>query len=72
MLIERSKRVLPRDAEPLGEALGEVLHRDGIELVLGATVNAARRHGDEYELELGYDRELRGDRLLVAAGRRRA
>jgi dihydrolipoamide dehydrogenase len=81
VLIERSKRVLPREAEPLGEALGEVLRRDGIELVLGADVTASRRErsGDEraargrsedYVLELGDRRELRGDRLLVAAGRR--
>jgi pyruvate/2-oxoglutarate dehydrogenase complex dihydrolipoamide dehydrogenase (E3) component len=70
VLIERSERVLPREAEMLGEALGEALRRDGIELVLGATVSAARRDGGDYVLELDDDRELRGDRLLVAAGRR--
>ena len=53
-----------------GEALGEVLRRDGIELVLGATVSAARRDGEDYVLELADGRELRCDRLLVAAGRR--
>ena len=37
VLIERSERVLPREAEPLGEALGVVLRRDGIEVVLGAS-----------------------------------
>ena len=35
VLIERSARVLAREAAPLGEALGEVLRRDGIELLLG-------------------------------------
>ncbi len=70
VLIERSKRPLPREPEPLGEALGEVLRRDGIELFLGADVTAARRDGEDYVLELGDGRELRGDRLLVAAGRR--
>jgi pyruvate/2-oxoglutarate dehydrogenase complex dihydrolipoamide dehydrogenase (E3) component len=70
VLIERSTRVLPREAEPLGEALGEVLRRDGIELILGAHVTAARRDGEDYVLELAYGREPRGDRLLVAAGRR--
>ena len=44
--------------------------RDGIELVLGAHVTAARRDGDDYVLELGDGRELRGDRVLVATGRR--
>jgi pyruvate/2-oxoglutarate dehydrogenase complex dihydrolipoamide dehydrogenase (E3) component len=70
VLIERAGRVLPREAEPLGEALGEVLRRDEIELVLGATVSGARREGEEYVVELGDGRELRGDRLLVATGRR--
>ena len=70
VLIERSARVLPREAEPLGEALGVVLRRDGIELVLGASVSAARRDGEDYVVELGDGRELRGDRVLVAAGRR--
>jgi pyruvate/2-oxoglutarate dehydrogenase complex dihydrolipoamide dehydrogenase (E3) component len=60
---------LPREAEPLGEALGAVLRRDGIELVLGARVSAAQRDGEDYVLELADGRELRGDRLLVAAGR---
>ena len=70
VLIHRSERVLPREAAPLGEALGEVLRRDGIELVLGAAPSAARRDGADYVLELGDGRELRGDRLLVATGRR--
>jgi len=69
-LVERSKRALPREAEPLGDALGEVLRRDGIELLLGRDVTAARRDGEDYVLALGDGRELRGDRLLVAAGRR--
>jgi pyruvate/2-oxoglutarate dehydrogenase complex dihydrolipoamide dehydrogenase (E3) component len=70
VLVERSAHVLSREAAPLGEALGEVLRRDGIELILGASVTAARRDGDDYVLELDDGRELRGDRLLVATGRR--
>jgi dihydrolipoamide dehydrogenase len=69
-LLEGAEHVLPREAAPLGEALGEALRRDGIELVLGTRATAARRDGDEYVLELDGDTELRGDRLLVATGRR--
>ncbi len=69
-LIERGDRVLGREPAPLGEALGEVLRRDGVELLLGAEVSAARRDGDDYVLELSDGREPRGDRLLVATGRR--
>ena len=38
--------------------------------MLGAHATAARRDGDDYVLELDDGRELRGDRLLVATGRR--
>ena len=62
--------VLPREPAPLGQALGEVLRRDGVELALGVQATAARREGEEYVLVLGDGRELRGDRLLVATGRR--
>jgi pyruvate/2-oxoglutarate dehydrogenase complex dihydrolipoamide dehydrogenase (E3) component len=62
--------VLPREPAPLGDALGEVLHRDGIEIHVNATATAARRDGDEYVLVLDEGDELRGDRLLVATGRR--
>jgi dihydrolipoamide dehydrogenase len=69
-LVEGSEHLLPREPAPLGEALGEVLRRDGIELALGVRATAARRDGDDYVLELDDGRELRGDRLLVATGRR--
>jgi len=62
--------VLAREPAPLGEALGEVLRRDGIEVHLGVRATAARREEDEYVLVLDDGRELRGDRLLVATGRR--
>ena len=70
VLVEGAEHVLAHEPAPLGEALGEVLRRDGIELVVGAHVTGARRDGDDYVLELGDDRELRGERLLVATGRR--
>ena len=69
-LVEGATHVLAREPAPLGEALGEVLRRDGIELVLGVHATAARRDGEDYVLTLDDGRELRGDRLLVATGRR--
>jgi dihydrolipoamide dehydrogenase len=69
-LIEAGARLLAADAAPLGEALGEVLRRDGAELVLDAKVTAARRDGTDYALTIADGREFRGDRLLVATGRR--
>jgi pyruvate/2-oxoglutarate dehydrogenase complex dihydrolipoamide dehydrogenase (E3) component len=70
VIIEGADRLLPREAAPLGQALSEALRRDGIELVLGKHATAARREGDEYVLAFDDGPELRGDRLLVATGRR--
>jgi pyruvate/2-oxoglutarate dehydrogenase complex dihydrolipoamide dehydrogenase (E3) component len=69
-LVDRADHVLAREPAPLGEALGEVLRREGIELVLSANAAAARRDGEDYVLEFDDGREVRGDRLLVATGRR--
>jgi len=69
-LVEGASHVLAREPKPLGDALGEELRRDGIELLLGVRATAARRDGEDYVLVLEGGRELRGDRLLVATGRR--
>ena len=70
VLVEGAERVLSREPTPLGVALGEALRRDGIELVLGIHATAASRDGGEFVLQLEDGQELRGDRLLVATGRR--
>ena len=70
VVVEAADRVLAREPAPLGDALGEALRRAGIELALGQRATAARRHGDDYVLEFEDGGELRGDRLLVATGRR--
>jgi pyruvate/2-oxoglutarate dehydrogenase complex dihydrolipoamide dehydrogenase (E3) component len=69
-IVEGSEHLLAREPAPLGEALGEALLRDGIELVLGIHATAASRDGDDFVLGLEDGRELRGDHLLVATGRR--
>ncbi len=69
-IIDMAEHLLAREPAPLGEALGEDLRREGVELLLSASANAARRDGEDYVLELDDGRELHGDRLLVATGRR--
>jgi dihydrolipoamide dehydrogenase len=69
-LVEGAEHLLPREPAPLGEALAEVLRRDGVELALGVQASFARREGDDYVLELDGGDTVRGDRLLVATGRR--
>jgi dihydrolipoamide dehydrogenase len=70
VVLATSGNLLAKEPAPLGEALAEVLRRDGIEVVLGVHATGARRDGTDYVLALGDGRELRGDRLLVATGRR--
>jgi pyruvate/2-oxoglutarate dehydrogenase complex dihydrolipoamide dehydrogenase (E3) component len=69
-LVEGMEHLLPREPQPLGEALGKALAADGIELYFGEHATAARREGDDYVIEFANREALRGDRLLVATGRR--
>jgi pyruvate/2-oxoglutarate dehydrogenase complex dihydrolipoamide dehydrogenase (E3) component len=50
--------------------VAEALRADGVELRLGATATAARLEGEEYVVELADGSPARGDKLLVATGRR--
>jgi pyruvate/2-oxoglutarate dehydrogenase complex dihydrolipoamide dehydrogenase (E3) component len=70
VIIEGADRLVPREAAPLGQALGKALRQDGIEVHTGTRASAARRDGDDYVLDIDGGKELRGDRLLVATGRR--
>ena len=70
VLVEGAAHVLPREPRSLGDALGDALRKDGIELALGVHATNARREGELYSLELDDGRKLSGDRLLVATGRR--
>jgi pyruvate/2-oxoglutarate dehydrogenase complex dihydrolipoamide dehydrogenase (E3) component len=69
-LVEGMDHVLPREPKPLGDALGSALRADGIELHFGEHASGVRRDAGGYVLEFQGRDELRGDRLLVATGRR--
>ena len=69
-IVEGMSQLLGREPRQLGEAVAEALAADGIELYLGQPAASARRDGADYVLELSDGTTLRGDRLLVATGRR--
>ena len=68
-LIEGADRLLFREPAAVGAAVEAALRADGIDVRTGVRAQSARREGGHYVLELGED-EVRGDRLLVATGRR--
>ena len=69
-LVEGMDHLLPREPKPLGDGLGVALAADGIELHFGEHATAVRLDGDEYVVEFAGRDDLRGERLLVATGRR--
>ncbi len=69
-LVEGMEHLLPREPKPLGDALGEALAAEGVELCFGQHASAARKEDGEFVLEFEERDDLRGDRLLVATGRR--
>jgi pyruvate/2-oxoglutarate dehydrogenase complex dihydrolipoamide dehydrogenase (E3) component len=69
-IVEGMGHLLPREPKPLGDAVAEALSADGVEIQLGQHAAAARHERGEYVLELADGTELRGDRLLIATGRR--
>jgi pyruvate/2-oxoglutarate dehydrogenase complex dihydrolipoamide dehydrogenase (E3) component len=69
-LVEGMDHLLPREPATLGEALGEALTAGGIEICLGQHASAVRHDGDEFVVEFPDRDELRGEKLLVATGRR--
>jgi pyruvate/2-oxoglutarate dehydrogenase complex dihydrolipoamide dehydrogenase (E3) component len=70
-LVEGMDHILPREPAALGEALAHALEMtDGVEFRFGQHASAARKDGGDYVLEFPDGSELRGDKLLVATGRR--
>jgi pyruvate/2-oxoglutarate dehydrogenase complex dihydrolipoamide dehydrogenase (E3) component len=69
-IIEGNDHLLPREPQPLGEALGKVFESDGIELHFGEQASGVRFEDGEYVIEFPEREDLRGDKLLVATGRR--
>ncbi|MGY1698205.1 dihydrolipoyl dehydrogenase family protein [Geodermatophilus sp. SYSU D00766] len=69
-IVEGMDHLLSREPRPLGTALGTALAAEGVGLHLGRMASAARYADGEFVLELSGGEQLRGDRLLVATGRR--
>jgi pyruvate/2-oxoglutarate dehydrogenase complex dihydrolipoamide dehydrogenase (E3) component len=69
-LVEGMDHILPREPKPLGDALAQVLRADGVEIHLGQRAQGVAKDGEDFVVSFPDGTELRGDRLLVATGRR--
>jgi dihydrolipoamide dehydrogenase len=69
-VVQGSPRLAEREDERVSELLAETLGAEGIELRTGIHGQRVRRDGDQRVLTLDDGSELRGERLLVAVGRR--
>jgi len=70
VLVDRGDRVLPGEPRPMAEAVGSALTGDGVDLRLGHEATSVRSDDAQYVLEFADGSAARGDRLLVATGRR--
>jgi dihydrolipoamide dehydrogenase len=69
-LVEGMHHVLPHEPRALGAALGRALRDDGIELHFGHHASSVGMEGQDYVVAFPDGMQLRGDRLLIATGRR--
>jgi dihydrolipoamide dehydrogenase len=68
-LLQRGERLLEEQEPQAGDAVLRSLRDRGVDVRLGTSVTAARREGTEVVLTLDGGGEVRGDEVLVAAGR---
>jgi len=69
-IIEGMNRVLALEEPEASAVLGEVLQRDGIDLWLNSHARSVEPHGDAIAVNLDGGRQVTGEALLVATGRR--
>jgi len=69
-IIEGMNRVLAVEEPEASAVLGTVLERDGIELYLNVHAKSVEPRGDAVTVNLDDGRQVTGDQLLVATGRR--
>jgi pyruvate/2-oxoglutarate dehydrogenase complex dihydrolipoamide dehydrogenase (E3) component len=69
-VVEGMNHVLPREPKPVGEAVGAALAANGIELHFGQLASSVGHENDDFVVAFPDGAELRGDKLLVATGRR--
>jgi pyruvate/2-oxoglutarate dehydrogenase complex dihydrolipoamide dehydrogenase (E3) component len=70
VIVEAEQRLLPREGEGASAAIADAMTAEGIDVRLGRVANEAATEDGDFLLRFEDGEELRGDRLLVATGRR--
>jgi mercuric reductase len=73
MVLEALPRVVPAEDSDIGDALGDYLRDDGLEVYAGVQIELVARAGNGYTVSFKYGGKpqvARADQLLVATGRR--
>jgi len=69
-VIETEQRLLPREEPFAAHELREALTSQGVDVRTGVRATAVRREGPEVIVTLSDGQDIRGEEILVAAGRR--
>jgi pyruvate/2-oxoglutarate dehydrogenase complex dihydrolipoamide dehydrogenase (E3) component len=69
-IVEVAPRLLPLEEPEAGALLKDVFCRDGIDVHTGVDLRAVAHDASVFTLDLGPDKNLQAERLMVATGRR--
>jgi pyruvate/2-oxoglutarate dehydrogenase complex dihydrolipoamide dehydrogenase (E3) component len=69
-LVEGLDHILPREPRALGEALAEAIRGDRLRFHFGQRAASVGREGTDYVVSFADGSTLRGERLMLATGRR--
>jgi pyruvate/2-oxoglutarate dehydrogenase complex dihydrolipoamide dehydrogenase (E3) component len=68
-VIEMAPRLLAREPSFVGDAIADALRERGVDVRLDVAASRVRRAGDDYVVQLETGESVRGDHLVVAAGK---
>lgn len=69
-VVEMAEHLLPLEEPENGQAIEDALREEGFEVFTGTAARKVAKDGDEVVVTLGTGEEVRGERLLVATGRK--
>ena len=69
-VVEMAEHLLPLEEPENGQAIEDALREEGFEVFTGTAARKVAKDGDDVVVTLGTGEEVRGERLLVATGRK--